>query len=102
MPVAAIFAAATQIRFGENAAHFQPNERAHGKTRSEADIESTIAVKDGRVPAIEREPLAMGDEHRNARPIFARKEDLFGDVIVGIEIDFGGAKHLVSARLEVQ
>ncbi len=31
----------------------------------------------------------MGEEHRDARAVFAAVEDLFGDVIVGVEVDFG-------------
>ena len=63
----------------------QPGQAADGKRRHQRDIETTIAIQQGRVLPIEPEILFVGQEQRNLGAIFAGDKHLAGFVAGGIE-----------------
>ena len=59
---------------------------------SQRDIESAVGIEQHGILSVELHSLLVGEEHGNARAVFAVVENLFGFVTTGIEVDFGLAE----------
>jgi hypothetical protein len=64
-------------------------------------VEAAVGVKHGRIAAVELQPLAMRDEHRDFRSVFALVEDLLRFVIGRLEIDLRRAEERALLRRDV-
>jgi len=92
VPVAPVFAAAAEVREGEDSAALEPDGAADGEGRGQADVEAAVAVEEGFVRLFEVQALFVDDEHGDFGAVFAGDEDLFGLVAVRSEIDIGAAE----------
>src|SRR5437016_1254531 len=90
MPFFAVLPTTPQVRYGINTAPLEPDQIGHREAGREADVEPTVAVQQGRVRPVQCESLLVGDEHRHARAVLARVEDLLGLVARWIEVDGRG------------
>src|SRR5260370_37967992 len=58
----------------------------------QVDFESSIAIEQSWIRAIQLQPLFINQEHRNPRSVLAVIENLFRFVVLGLEsVNFGGA-----------
>ena len=85
VPRLAVLAAAAQVGDGQDAARLQPDDLAGAERGRQGDVEAAVAVQVGRVLAVQRQALAVGQEQRDARAVFAGVEDLTRLVVVGVE-----------------
>src|SRR5450755_231934 len=76
VPLFAVFAASSKVGDGKHSPLLQPREPRRAEGGIERDVESTVAVEDGRIRAVELEAGLVDQEHRYARAVLAGKEDL--------------------------
>ena len=85
MPLLAVLAAAAHIRGSVNDTLFEQSYAQGAKSGRSCDVESTVAVEQCRIIAVELEAFLVRYEHRHARAIFAVVENFLCFVIRGIE-----------------
>ena len=102
MPGFAVLAAPAHVGEDVDPTHFQPLGGHRRESEARRDVEAAVAGEDRRGRAVARESFAVRDEHRNARPVFACEEDLFGSV--GGRIEFYGrlVVHRACAACDVE
>ena len=88
VPFLAIFTAAADVGDRVNAPHLHPIDDRDAECGGDRDVESAVAVEQGRVVAAERQPFLGGDEHRNLGAVLAGVENLLRLIKGRIELDF--------------
>ena len=99
VPGLAVLAAPAQVGHRIDAPQIQPVGYRHAEARGQAHVEAAIAVEDGRVAAIEFQPLAVADDERHPGAVLALVEALLGDVIRWLERRRRGAIEADGAAL---
>ena len=97
----AVFAAAAEVGDGVNATHLEPGDGGRREAGLEADVESAVAVEEGRVPAVAGEVLAGHDEELHWSAILARAVADLGLVGIGVELEIGLLEHRAPAGGEI-
>ena len=92
VPLAAVLAAAAEIRNRERAAELEPRREDRREPRRHRSVEAAVAVEERRLRAVARRALAVRDEHRNARAVLRGVEDLLDLVAGRVEVDLGAAE----------
>ena len=89
MPLFAVLASPTKVCHGINPSHFKPRQVRHREARRDADIEPAVPIKQRRIFSVLLQTFFVSDKHRNARPVFAMIEDLFGFELRFVALNFG-------------
>ena len=76
MPVLAELAASSQVGQREDSAGLDPERGTRGKCRRLREREASVPGQERRVRAVEREPLAVDEKHRDLRPVLGGIGDL--------------------------
>ena len=85
MPLGAILAATAQGRGDVNSAHLHPYRRSDPVSRRLAYVESAIAVKNGRIAAIELDTFFVRDKDGHLGTVFTRHKSPSGLEFVRFE-----------------
>src|SRR6266478_2080360 len=94
VPLLAVLTAAAKIGDRIHSAHLHPDQPAHREPRRDADLEPAVPEEIRRIPSVQLHPFPEGEEHRHARAVLARVEDLPRFVEVRIKVDLRPAEHL--------
>ena len=93
MPRLAVLAAAAQVHRRVHDALFEQRQAQRAEVRRRVHVEAAVPVHQRGVVAVELQPLAVHDEHRDARAVLAGEEHLLRVVVGGLEVgDIGRAE----------
>src|SRR5690606_987541 len=76
VPGLTVLASAAQRRKRVDAAHLQPDRGGRAETGRAREVEAAVPREQRRVTAVERDALAVDDEHRRARAVLRRTPHL--------------------------
>src|SRR5699024_10681724 len=79
VPGFAVFVAAADVGVGEHATTFQPGQVGTDETRLDGNVETAVAVQDGRAFAVGRGALHVQHRDRNLRAVLRCAGDARGD-----------------------
>jgi len=101
VPGFSVLPSPAERRMGVDAAVLEQDDDGRIEGRLHADVEPAVGGQVGRTRAVERQALAVDDEHRNPGSILARVEDFLGFVVLGTETDLASAEYFGHARGDV-
>ena len=88
VPLLAVLSSSAKIDLDVHAALLHEKYVRRAELRSERNVESSIAVQQRRIVAVQPDVPAMRDEHGHPLAVLAFKEYLFGDEILRVVFEF--------------
>ena len=89
VPLLTILTATSQRHLCIDAAILEEGDACSRETRTEGDVESTVAIEIDRILAVLLQPFLIGEEHGYACAVLALEEDLLRGVVVLTELHLG-------------
>ena len=89
MPLLPVFTSTPEIGNCINATLFNKSQPCNAESGCQADVETAIPVKKGRVVSIHHQILLVDDEHGDDSTIFTGILNLFDLILIRVKIDLG-------------